>query len=73
MGVVEKTGLLIKSVNTFIVTTAGDEFMIGLLVMFFSAGTVKIRLTVDRRRTIVLVKLVEKTLFGVGGCVVSKK
>ena len=59
--------------NTFVVTTAGDEFMIGLLVMFFSAGTVKIRLTVDRRRTIVLVKLVEKTLFGVGGCVVSKK
>ena len=57
--------------NTFIVTTAGDEFMIGLLVMFCCAGTVKIGLTVDCRGTIVLVKFVEKTLFSGGGCVVS--
>ena len=59
--------------NTFVVTTACDELMIGLLVMFFCAGTVKIGLTVDCRGTIVMVKLVEKTLFSVGGCVVSKK
>ena len=59
--------------NTFIITTACDEFMIGLLVMFFCASAVKTGLTVDCMGTVVLVKFVEKTLFSVGGCVVSKK
>ena len=57
--------------NTFIVTTVCDELMIGLLVMFFCARTVKTGLTVDCRGTVVLVKFVEKTLFSGGGCVVS--
>ena len=59
--------------DTFVVTTACDELMIGLLVMFFSAGTVKIGLSVDCRGTVVFVKFVEETLFSGGGCVVRKQ
>ena len=59
--------------DTFVVTTACDKLMIGLLVMILIAGTVKIGLTVDCRGTVVLVKFVEKMLFSGGGCVVSKK
>ena len=52
------------------VTTAGDELVIGLLMMFDSTGILEVRLTVNRRGTVRTANFGEETSLSGSGCVV---